>query len=88
LKGIVDNQLSVLTVVSDRAIKSSDEARKIIKALTSVAVQLKYSEIIHELGEAERMGSSLSDPDMDVPEVRPVAITTVRFSVLETLPHH
>jgi DNA-directed RNA polymerase, mitochondrial len=62
LKGIVNNQLSVLTVVSDHAIESSDEARKIIKALTSVAVQHKYSEIIDELGEAERMGSSLPDP--------------------------
>jgi DNA-directed RNA polymerase len=39
LKGIVDNQLSVVTVVSDRAIKSSEEAQKIIRALTAAAVQ-------------------------------------------------
>jgi DNA-directed RNA polymerase len=82
LKGIVDNQLSVVTVVSDRAIKSSDEAQKIIQALTRAAVQHNYIEIIRELGSAEAIGSSLPDPFLDVPEVRPVAITTVGFSVL------
>jgi DNA-directed RNA polymerase, mitochondrial len=77
LKGIVDNQLSVVTVVSDRAIKSSEEAQKIIQALTKAAVQHNYPEIIHELGHAEAMGSSLPDPYLDVPEVRPVTVTTV-----------
>lgn len=76
LKGIVDNQLSVSTVVSDRAIKSSEEAQKIIKALISAAMQLNYSEIVRELGEAETIGLSVSDPYMDVPEVRPVTVTT------------
>jgi DNA-directed RNA polymerase len=79
---MVDNQLSVLTVVSDRAIKSSDEAQKIIKALSSAAVQHKYTEIIDELGEAERIGSSLPDPYLNVPDVRPVAVTTVGSSAL------
>ncbi|KAI9430871.1 DNA/RNA polymerase [Lactarius indigo] len=74
LKGIVDNQLSVVTVVSDRAIKSSEEAQKIIRALTGAAVQHNYPEIIRELGHAESMGSSLPDPYLDVPEVRPVTV--------------
>ncbi|KAH8982235.1 DNA/RNA polymerase [Lactarius akahatsu] len=79
LKGIVDNQLSVVTVVSDRAIKSSEEAQNIIRALTGAAIQHNYPEIIRELGHAESMGSSLPDPYLDVPEVRPV---TVNASVL------
>jgi DNA-directed RNA polymerase, mitochondrial len=79
LKGIIDNQLSVLTVVSDRSIKSSVEAQKIIQALTKAAVQCNYPEIIDELGQAEAMGSSLPDPYLDVPEVRPVTVTTVCF---------
>jgi DNA-directed RNA polymerase, mitochondrial len=82
LKGIVDNQLSVSTVISDRAIKSSEEAQKIIKALTSAAVQLHYPEIVRELGEAETIGFSLPDPYLDVPEVRPVTVTTVCLLVL------
>jgi len=81
LKGIVDNQFLVSTVVSYRAIKSSEEAQKVIKALTSAAVQLNYSEIVHELGEAETIGSYLPDPYSGVPEVRPVTVTTVGFSV-------
>ncbi|KAH9056429.1 DNA/RNA polymerase [Lactarius vividus] len=72
LQGIVDNQLSVVTVVSDRAIKSSEEAQKIIRALTGAAIQHNYPEIIRELGDAESMGSSPPDPYLDVPEVRPV----------------
>ncbi|KAI0255570.1 DNA/RNA polymerase [Lactifluus subvellereus] len=76
LKGIVDNELSVVTVVSDRAIQSSEEAQKIIQALTKAAVQHNYPEIIRELGQAEAMGSSLPDPFLDVPEVRPVSVTT------------
>jgi DNA-directed RNA polymerase len=85
LKGIVDNQLSVVTVVSDRSIKSSEEAQKIIQALTSAAVQHNYHDIVRELGKAEELGSSLPDPYSDVPEVRPVVVTTVgspRFGVL------
>jgi DNA-directed RNA polymerase len=77
LKGIVDNQLSAVTVASDRTIKSSEEGQKIIRALTAAAVQHNYPEIIHELGQAESMGSSLPDPYLDVPEVRPVTVTTV-----------
>jgi DNA-directed RNA polymerase len=84
LKGIVDNELSISTVVSDRAIQSSEEAQKIIKALTSAAVQLNYSEIVRELGEAETIGSSLPDPYLGVPEVRPVTVTTVGSPVLSS----
>ena len=40
-------------------IKSSEEAQIIIKALTSAAVQLNYTEIVRELGEAETIGSLL-----------------------------
>ena len=88
MKGIVDNQLSVLTVVADRSIKSSDEAQQIIRALTSAAVQNNYLEIVRELGKAEELGSSLPDPYSNVPEVRPVVVTTVGFSRSGVLPHH
>ena len=80
MKGIVDNQLSVVTVASDRVIKTSEESQKIIRALTGAAVQHNYTEIIRELGQAESMASSLPDPYLDVPEVRPVTVTTVSFS--------
>jgi hypothetical protein len=80
LEGIIDNQFSVVAVVSDRAIKSAEETQKLIKALTSAAVQHHYHEIIRELTEAEKIGTSLPDPFLDVPEVRPVTVTTVGFS--------
>jgi DNA-directed RNA polymerase, mitochondrial len=88
LKGIVDNQLSVATVVSDRAIKSSEEAQKIIQALTKAAVQYNYPEIIRDLGQAEAMGSSLPDPYLNVPEVRPVSITSVSSFHIGISPRH
>jgi DNA-directed RNA polymerase len=47
-------------------------------------VQLNYSEIVRELGEAETMGSSLPDPYTGVPEVRPVTVTTVGSPVLSS----
>ncbi len=40
-----------------------------------------YREIVDELGRVERMGSSLPDPYLDVPEVYPVNVITVRFTV-------
>jgi len=76
LKGIVDHQLSVSSVISDRSIKSSDEAQKIIKALTKAALQLGYNDIFHELHDVEGKGYSLDDPYSDVPEVRPVTVST------------
>jgi DNA-directed RNA polymerase len=89
LKGIVDNQLSVATVVSDRAIKSSEEAQKIIQALTKAAVQYNYPEIIRDLGQAEAMGSSsLPDPYLNVPEVRPVSVTSVSSFHIGIFPRH
>ncbi|KAI0291577.1 hypothetical protein BC826DRAFT_1022569 [Russula brevipes] len=76
LEGIIDNQFSVVAVVSDRAIKSAEEAQKLIKALTKAAVQHHYHDIVRELTEAEKIGSSLPNPYLDVPEVRPVTVTT------------
>ena len=78
MKGIVDNQLSVSTVISDRAIKSSEEAQKILQVLAKAAVQHNYREIVHELTDLERDGSSLPDPYSDVPEVRPVTFSMKR----------
>ncbi|KAI0270564.1 DNA/RNA polymerase [Gloeopeniophorella convolvens] len=77
LTGIVDNQLSVATVVADRAITSSEEAHGIIQALTKVAVQLNYPEIIRELGQAEAMASTAPDPLSGVPEAAPVTVSTL-----------
>jgi hypothetical protein len=79
LRGIIDNQLSVSTVISDRVIKSSEEADKIVQELTKVAVDHRYSQIIDELSNVENMASTLPDPYSDVPEVRPVTVTTVGF---------
>jgi DNA-directed RNA polymerase, mitochondrial len=76
LKGIVDHQLSVSSVISDRAIKSSEEAQKIIKALTTAALQLGYNEIFRELHNVEDQGQSPDDPYLDIPEVRPVTVST------------
>ena len=82
LKGIVDNQLSVSTVISDRAIKSSEEAQKILQGLAKAAVQHNYREIVHELTDLERDGSSLPDPYSDVPDVRPVTFPKVGIAAL------
>ena len=88
MRGIIDNQLSVTTVVSDRAIKSSEEAKKILQELMKVAVDHHYNQIIDELGKVEELGSSLPDPLLDVPEVRPVTVATVGFHGSGSLLRH
>ena len=47
-------------------------------------MQLNYSEIVRELGEAEKIGLSLPDPYQGIPEVRPVTVTTVGSPVLSS----
>jgi hypothetical protein len=88
LKGIVDNQLSVDTVISDRAIRSSEEADKIVQELMRVAVQHGYTEIYRELSKVEDIGSTLPDPYSDVPEVRPVTVDTVGIHGSDSLLRH
>lgn len=47
-------------------------------------MQLNYTEIVRELGEAETIGLSLPDPYLGVPEVRPVTVTTVSSLALSS----
>lgn len=47
-------------------------------------MQLNYTEIVRELGEAETIGMSLPDPYLGIPEVRPVTVTTVGSPVLSS----
>lgn len=72
LRAIVDRNLPVTMVVSDRAFTSSDQAAQSIRDLSKAAVGLNLSRIVNELGMADVLGRQESDPLKDVPEVTPV----------------
>ncbi|KAI0052454.1 DNA/RNA polymerase [Auriscalpium vulgare] len=74
LRSLIDRQISVSMVVADRSITSSEEAEKIIQALSKAAVELNLSKVVTELGQAEALGSK-PDASEDVPEVMPVTVT-------------
>jgi DNA-directed RNA polymerase len=71
LTNIVDRQISIPFVISDRIFLSSEDAAAVIKLLSKAAVDLNLSRVISELGQAEAIGQH-PDPLGDVPEVMPV----------------
>ncbi|KAI0063332.1 DNA/RNA polymerase [Artomyces pyxidatus] len=73
LRSVIDRQLSVTMVVSDRSIPSSEEAGKMIQLLSKAAVQLNLSKVVTELGQAEALGSRMDSVD-SIPDVRPVTV--------------
>ncbi|KAF8890704.1 hypothetical protein BD779DRAFT_1438161 [Infundibulicybe gibba] len=72
LTNIVDRQISLPFVISDRAFGSSEEAAEIIRTLSKAAVNLNLSRVVSELGQAEAIGSHTVDVLDGVPEVQPV----------------
>ncbi|CCL99811.1 uncharacterized protein FIBRA_01835 [Fibroporia radiculosa] len=72
LRSMIDRQIPVTLVVSDRAFTSNDEASQAIQALSKAAVEMGLSKIVNELGMAESLGRQEADPLEDVPEAKPV----------------
>jgi len=59
---------------------SSEEAVEIIKLLSKAAMQLNMPRIISELGQAEIIGTQVTDALDDVPEATPVMRIKVRYN--------
>lgn len=72
-------------VIADKAFTMNEEAEAIIHALSRAAVELNLSKVVTELGMTEHLGTSQFDPLADVPEVKPVLVTKVRFAWFPTL---
>ena len=72
LTNIIDRNVSVSHVVSDRVFSSSEDAAEVIRLLSKSAVELNLSRIVNELGRADAIGRVYVDPLEDVPEVQPV----------------
>ncbi|KAK7677152.1 hypothetical protein QCA50_019861 [Cerrena zonata] len=72
LRAMIDRQIPASLVVSDRAIKTSDEATEAIKHLSKAAVDMNLSKVVNELGMAEVFGTQIPDALDEVPEATPV----------------
>lgn len=72
LSNIVEREIDVSSVVSDRVFTSSEEAAEVIKILSKAAVALNLSRVITELGQAEAIGAHYADALDGIPEVLPV----------------
>jgi DNA-directed RNA polymerase len=72
LTSIVERNLSISHVITDRVFTSSDEVAGIIKSLSQAAVDLNMSRVVSELGQNEIIGQYSSDPLEGVPEAIPV----------------
>src|ERR1700753_3412972 len=73
LRGIVDRQIAVSTVVGSRTVSSDQEAADIIKLLSKTAVEMNLLSIVDELSSTQALGNSLlPDPLQDIPEAKPV----------------
>lgn len=72
LEKMLLRQIPVTLVVTDTALKSSEEAEEIIKLLSRAAVDMNLSKVVTELGAAEVLGRQTEDPLEGVPEVVPV----------------
>jgi DNA-directed RNA polymerase len=72
LKSIIDRQIPISHVVSDRVFSSSRQAVDIIKLLSKAAVDLNLTPVVNELGQTEALGREYVDPLENVPEVLPV----------------
>lgn len=68
----MQRQIQPQLVVSDRAITSSEEASAIIQILSKTAVELNYTRIVAQLGQAEAAGSSKPDALDNLPDITPV----------------
>ncbi|KAF9239424.1 hypothetical protein BU15DRAFT_61937 [Melanogaster broomeanus] len=76
LKKLLARGISPTDVFSDRVFTSSAEASQIIRMVSKAAVDMNMSQVVSELGQVETLGSHISDPLEDVPEVAPVTKLT------------
>ncbi|KAG6906515.1 hypothetical protein DXG01_013542 [Tephrocybe rancida] len=72
LSRIIERGIPVATVVADHSIETSEDAVEVIKLLSVAAVEMKKSDIVSELGQAQAIG--IQNPDVldNIPEARPV----------------
>ena len=78
---MIDRQISIPHVVSNRVFTSSEEALDIVKLLTKSAIELNQPKVLVALGHSEGVGVQYSDILDNVPEVIPVLRYKVsRFS--------
>ncbi|KAH8107638.1 DNA/RNA polymerase [Cristinia sonorae] len=75
LKAMVDRQISVSLVVSDRGIRSTDQANELVKTIYGAAMSMNLPHVAGELGLVQTFGTTLPDPLEDVPEATPVLKT-------------
>ncbi|CAK5271845.1 unnamed protein product [Mycena citricolor] len=88
LTGIIQADIPISDLVTDRVLVDDEEAVDIIRELSKAAIDLNLPHIVAELGEAESLG--LDEEEESVPAVRPVVKQTdktVPFN-LETLRKH
>ena len=78
LRAILDRNISVSLVVSDKAFSTSEEAARAIRDLSKAAVELNLSRIVNELGMADVLGRQTDDVLENVPEAIPVLKLKVR----------
>ncbi|KAJ8503283.1 hypothetical protein ONZ45_g10994 [Pleurotus djamor] len=72
LSNLIERDVDVPSVVSDRVFESDEEAAGVIKLLSKAAVDLNLSKVVSELGQTESIGTMFQDPLEGVPQVRPV----------------
>lgn len=72
LLSLVDRNISVTQLVSDRAFTTSDDAHLAIRELSKAAVELNMSKVVNELGMADAIGRQTGDPLEGIPEATPV----------------
>lgn len=84
LRRIVDREIPVSLVISNKAFTLSEDAAQAIKVLSRAAVDANLpnlSKVIMELGTVETLGTQLEDGSEALPEVMPVMKTKVRSHV-------
>ncbi|KAL4063046.1 hypothetical protein V8B97DRAFT_2026531 [Scleroderma yunnanense] len=72
LASLISRGISPTAVITDRVVSSSDEASRIIRLLSSTAIDMNLPHIVTELGKAEAIGCQIPDPLEGIPEVDPV----------------
>ncbi|KAA1474146.1 DNA/RNA polymerase [Dentipellis sp. KUC8613] len=72
LRNIIDRQIPITAVISDRAFTNSKDVEQVIQLLSKAAVELDLPSVLQELGQAEALGALDTLQTPELPEVVPV----------------
>lgn len=72
---ILNRGVPIITVIADKSL-AEEESAEIVQLLTKAAAELGRYHVITELGQVRELAAG---PLADVPEVRPVLVSTVSF---------